>query len=155
MSGITLTGGKCIRGSGHTATGAGGTVTNTGANATLTLSHAQDVGTNRTFSGNITGNLNFVLNSITGVTGTQTLANTSSYTGFTTISSGTLVLGIDNALPTTTTLNVNGGGAIASAVDLGGFSHQIDTLSGTVTTGALGVGTILNNAVKYNQSQHP
>ncbi|HEX3356407.1 MAG TPA: autotransporter-associated beta strand repeat-containing protein, partial [Tepidisphaeraceae bacterium] len=147
LNGFTMTAGNAYEALDN-FNGAGGIVTNSSANAaTLTLSHFQDIGTNRTFSGNITGNLNFVLNTIAGVTGTQTLANTSSYTGFTTVSSGTLVLGINNALPGTTTLSVNGGGTTSAVLEMGGFSQLVDTLSGTIAAGATGIGTIQNGSV--------
>jgi autotransporter-associated beta strand protein len=118
--------------------GAGGTVTNSvsATNVTLTLSHLQDITSNRVFNGTIIGNMNVVLNTVNTagtVTATQTFANTSSYTGFTTISSGTLLLGINNALPGTTTLSVNGGGTNVSALDLAGFNQSVAVLSGTGT----------------------
>ena len=76
--------------------GAGGVLTNSSATAaTMTFSKGSDGGNPRTFTGLVTGNVNLIWNhNVAATTGTQTLANTNSYTGFTTISSGTILLGL-------------------------------------------------------------
>ncbi len=66
----------------------GGVLTNTSATtATMTFTHGSDVGTTRTFSGIVTGNINLVWNTVAAsTTATQPLLGQSTYTGFTTIS---------------------------------------------------------------------
>ncbi len=133
--------------------GTGGVLTNsaTGAATTFNIAH-NNAGTQSTaFSGLITGNLNlniaFNASATTTATANQVLANANTYTGTTTVASGTLLLGATNALPATTPLIINGGGTFASVLDLGGYNDQVNSLSGTLgaSAGTLQVGTIQNN----------
>ena len=79
-------------------------------------------------SGNVA--LNGAVNGAGGLTygggGTLTLNAANGYGGATNVASGTVVLGVANALPTGTTLTVNGGG-----LDLSGHDQQVATLSGS------------------------
>ena len=65
--------------------------------------------------------------------GTLTLSGTNTYAGATTISNGTVRLGIANALPTNNVVNVNGG-----IYDLGGFTvtnSAVNVTSGLIING--------------------
>jgi autotransporter-associated beta strand protein len=67
--------------------------------------------------------------------GTLTLSGTNTYTGTTTISNGAVRLGIANALPTNSVVNVRGG-----TYDLNGFSvtnGAINTTAGVIGSGSL------------------
>ncbi|MGA2031571.1 MAG: autotransporter-associated beta strand repeat-containing protein, partial [Thermoguttaceae bacterium] len=64
-------------------------------------------------------------------TSVLTLNATNTYSGATNVNSGTLVLGVANALPTSTALGLGAAGAL----DLNGLSQQIGDLSGTGTIG--------------------
>ncbi len=88
-----------------------GTVTDGGAAATFTVNSASA----NAFSGLIGGALSLTK---TGA-GTLTLSQANTFTGSTTISAGTLMEGVDNALPISTTLTVSGTGRF----DLNG-SHR-------------------------------
>ena len=67
--------------------------------------------------------------------GTLTLTGQSSYAGPTTVWSGSLALGADNRLPTTTTLRLLGG-----TFDLNGYAQTIGDLGG-FASGTLAIGT--------------
>ena len=94
------------------------------------------------FSGAITGNLSLTANGSAALT----LAGVNSYIGATTISTGsTIMVGVANALPTTTTLSNSG------TLNLNGFSQQlagVDTSTGIITNSNTNtpVTLILNNA---------
>jgi autotransporter-associated beta strand protein len=132
-------------------TGTGGTITNTsGTASTLTLSSNSTASGTRTFSGTITGNINFLRQTVAS-TLNQILSGENTYTGTTTINSGSLQLGITNALPTGTALSVNGISTIGSTtvtipatLNLGGFNQTVASLSGTITGNAA---TITNNGI--------
>jgi len=85
----------------------------------------------------------------TGGTGEVILsaaAGQNTYTGLTTITRGTLKLGADNTLPTTTTLDVDNANAGESAVfDLGGFNQTIAKLQRSNAGGGAG-GAIITNS---------
>ncbi|HWC89310.1 MAG TPA: autotransporter-associated beta strand repeat-containing protein, partial [Pirellulales bacterium] len=107
--------------------------TDSGAAATLTLANMTS-GANAlaadTYSGNLSGSLSLVMSG----DGSLTLSGSNSYSGSTLVSSGSLVNGVANSLPTGTTLTVDGTGTF----DLAGFSQQVAGLSdGGVTTGIL------------------
>jgi fibronectin-binding autotransporter adhesin len=128
---------------GDGAFNSGGTLTNSkAAPTTITLSQGSSTGNARTYTGIISGNINLVRAAISTVTQTQTLSGASTYTGTTLISSGSLRIGINNALPVTTPLSVTAGGALPSLLDLNGFNQTVGSLSSaSLTTG----GTIANN----------
>ena len=116
-------------------TGPGGSVTSATA-ATLTLGNNNASGGN--FAGSIGGNIALAK---TG-TGTQILSGNNPYTGLTTISSGTLRSGSDNALGNGD-LTVNGG-----TLDLQAFSDSVAAL--TLTSGSISGTTGLLNATSYS-----
>jgi hypothetical protein len=66
-------------------------------------------------------------------TGTLTINNVNSYSGATTIQNGTVVLGVDNALPTTSNLilgnNLTGGSSTEGILDMTNFSQTIASLA--------------------------
>ena len=77
--------------------------------------------------------------------GTLTLSGTNTYAGATTISNGTLRLGIANALPTNSVVNVNGG-----IYDLGGFTVTNGQVN--VTSGSIINGTIANSGITVDNT---
>ncbi|NNN07488.1 MAG: autotransporter domain-containing protein [Elusimicrobia bacterium] len=94
-------------------------------------------GSAATLSGTITGGANSVtVQDTNGGAGVVTLSGSgNTWTGGTTINSGTLALGIINGLPTNGALNVNAVGTF----DMMGFNQQITnnvTNNGTLRTGA-------------------
>ncbi|HYO07636.1 MAG TPA: autotransporter-associated beta strand repeat-containing protein, partial [Tepidisphaeraceae bacterium] len=128
-----------------TASG-GGTITNTHASnaSTVTITGATTATGSRTFSGVIAGNINLVRalrtdGATNNSTLAQVLAGNSTYTGSTTINGGNLTLGTHNALPATTTLNVNSSTSAVtpSSLDLAGFNQTVAVLGGaTAANGA-------------------
>jgi autotransporter-associated beta strand protein len=123
--------------------GGGGTVQNTytGVASTLTLA---PTGGSASFSGVIAGGgglgtLNLVLNG----TGTQVLSGSNTYTGTTTVTSGTLRIGAASALPSATAVTL--ANAAAAVLDLSGNSQTIGSLAGGGTAG--GNVNLGNNAV--------
>ncbi len=76
------------------------------------------------FAGNISGSGGFGIN---GAGATQTLSGTDTYLGATIITSGKLVAGSTTALSRNSAFTVNG------TLDLGGFSNDIASLTGTGT----------------------
>lgn len=88
--------------------------------------------------------------------GTNILAATNTYTGATGISTGTLLLGINGALPTGTTLIMAPDDIGGSVFDLGGYTQTIGPLSTTNSfSGPTGSGTptiVLNGALTILQT---
>lgn len=88
--------------------------------------------------------------------GTNILAANCTYTGATGISTGTLMLGVNGALPTGTTLIMAPDDLGGSVFDLGGFSQTIGPLSTTNSfAGPTGTGTptiVLNGALTILQT---
>jgi len=135
---IELAGGYSISGDAITLTGSAGVgIDNqSGTNSfnnpiTLgaDLTFTEDAG-QLTLGGVVTGSQSLTTNGA----GTLVLGGTNSYGGDTIVSAGTLQDGIANALPTTTTLTVNGTGAF----DLGGFAQMVAGLAdGGVSTGTV------------------
>lgn len=76
-------------------------------------------------------------------TGTLALDGASTYDGSTTITTGTVTTGVDNALPTTTSLTV-GSGTTAAILNLGSNSQTVASLSATANTAS--VSSIVINA---------
>jgi autotransporter-associated beta strand protein len=106
-----------------TASGTGGIILNNAAGTTNTLTVGGDNGTN-TYSGIIQNGSGVLALAKTG-TGVQTLANTNTYTGGTTISAGTLQAGTNNVLPTT-----GGDVTVTGTFDLNGFDNAVNGLNG-------------------------
>ncbi len=112
-----------------------GAVSLTAANGNSTAAGTINTGTGLTV--NISGAASNLAGAIGGAggvtmqgTGTLTLSsNTNSYTGATTVTSGTLADGIANALPTGTALTVTSPGLF----DLAGFNQQVGSVTGTGT----------------------
>ncbi|MGO9112862.1 MAG: beta strand repeat-containing protein [Thermoguttaceae bacterium] len=112
--------------------GSGNLALNNATSAAVSLS----VGGNNsstTFSGGLSGS-----GSLTKIgAGTLTLAVSNSYTGGTTVSNGVLELGTSTALPSNSSVTLNGG-----TLDLGGVDQQVASLSdGTPGSG----GSIVNS----------
>ncbi|NNM97102.1 MAG: hypothetical protein HKL89_05805, partial [Candidatus Dormibacteraeota bacterium] len=108
-----------------------GPVTLTG-NATLSSAGSDTL----TVSGSIGGS--FALTT-EGPGGTVLLSASNGYTGSTTVSSGTVVSGVANALPTGTALDVASG----ATFDLAGFAQQVASITsdtGTITDSGAAVG---------------
>jgi fibronectin-binding autotransporter adhesin len=90
--------------------------------------------------------------------GKQVLSAQSTYTGGTTISFGTLALGVNDALPTDTDLSITNGTNIVflngSGLELNGFAQTVKSLSndsgaGTVSLGNGGVLTVGNSTSTF------
>ncbi len=104
--------------------GTGNFITSNNGASTLTVSSTT---TNSTFGGLITGPLSLIKDGA-GTTLTLTAANT--YTGSTTVQNGTLQVGIDNALPTGTTVTINDPTGNGTALlDLNGHAQTIAGLT--------------------------
>jgi autotransporter-associated beta strand protein len=115
-----------------------GTVTNSSATpATLTV----NVAAADTFNGTLTGNLNLAK----AGAGVLTLGTANTYTGGTTVNSGTLADGVADALPTTTVLTVSAG----TTFDLAGFDQHLAALAGpgTVTDSGAAATLTVNTPV--------
>ncbi|WP_295373141.1 autotransporter-associated beta strand repeat-containing protein [uncultured Pseudacidovorax sp.] len=70
--------------------------------------------------------------------GTLTLSGVGkTYTGTTTVTAGTLAVGVNNALPGATALTIGGGGTVS----LGGFSQALSKVVTVDSGGTLGLGT--------------
>ncbi len=124
---------------GHLTLNAGGTLATT---ATLTLNPNRGVtlagsgdatvdvasGTTLTYAGVIGGGAS--ANLTKAGAGTLRLNAANTYAGATNLTAGTVLLGADNALPTTTTLTMTGTGGL----ELNGFSQTVAGLTGTVDT---------------------
>jgi autotransporter-associated beta strand protein len=106
-----------------------GAVTNSGATPSTLTAGANNQ--TSTFAGTLTNSAGSLSLVKTG-TGTLTLAGTNTYSGTTTVSTGTLKYGANNALPSGPTA---GDVAVAATLDLNGFNGNINGLtgSGTVT----------------------
>jgi len=102
---------------------------------TLTLNPAAGVTAN--FTGAITGGTNLTVSG----SGTQVLAGTNTWAGTTTLSSGSLKLGSSGAIPSTTTLTLNGGVLDLSANNLTVNTLTAGTSSALVTDNAAASGT--------------
>ncbi|MEB0173906.1 autotransporter-associated beta strand repeat-containing protein, partial [Undibacterium sp. CCC1.1] len=104
--------------------GSGGTVTNSGSNAALLITGSNN--SNTSFSGVLSDG-----NSAVGLTktgsGIQTLAGNSSYSGATTIISGSLAAAALNALSSNSAVTTQAG----ATLDVGGYDQTIASLSGS------------------------
>ena len=107
---------------------------------TITFKAADAAGTahNLTLTNPISGGANLTKSG----GGTLTLLGANTYSGSTTVSAGTLLLGNSSALPKTTALTVGGTGT-AGIVDLAGFSPQV---SGLATAGTAASQLITNSS---------
>ncbi len=119
-----------------------------GSGVTLTVNQT----TPATFQGTIFGSGSLVLGSSS--TSTLTLTGNSTYGGSTTISAGTIQLGVANALPATTSLTLGSAGALnlnnnnQTIAALKNSAGNINT--GTGTGGILTVGNTAGGTVTYN-----
>ncbi|MEI6713394.1 MAG: autotransporter-associated beta strand repeat-containing protein, partial [Verrucomicrobiota bacterium] len=118
----------------------GGTYNSMVANSAASVMQFDTNSFDGTFSGNIVASNSGGLRK-TGV-GSLTLSGSNSYTGFTTVSGGTLVLGSSNALA--------GGGSVSVASG-SGFDYQASTsnqltIAGTLTLGG-GAGSYLGTSI--------
>jgi autotransporter-associated beta strand protein len=68
--------------------------------------------------------------SVEATPGVVMLTATSGFTGATTIQSGTLRIGINNALPINTAVNITSAAHYTAILDLGGFNQTIGSLTG-------------------------
>jgi autotransporter-associated beta strand protein len=124
-------------------TGSGTVDTLAGGSPTLTVGGNGD---SATFGG-IIQNSSGTLNLTKKGGGTEILGSANTYGGGTAIASGTLALGVANALPIGTTVTLGGSGT-AGTLDLGGFSQQVAGL-------AIGSGAVAANQVIGNSSASP
>ncbi|MCL4204889.1 MAG: autotransporter-associated beta strand repeat-containing protein, partial [Pirellulaceae bacterium] len=92
--------------------------------------------------GNASGSFGGVIRNTAGTvaliktgTGTQTLSGANTYSGATIVSQGTLKLGVDNSLPTTTALTV-GSGTTVGTLDMAGFNQTIGALTAAANNAA-------------------
>jgi autotransporter-associated beta strand protein len=98
---------------------------------TLTINGSSDT----TYSGGISGTGNLVKNG----SGNQTLAGATTYTGSTTINSGTLIAAAANAAGSTSNVVINNGGSfLVTADDAIGTNTAIELDGGTLAFGAAG-----------------
>ncbi|RYD43096.1 MAG: hypothetical protein EOP85_10530, partial [Verrucomicrobiaceae bacterium] len=123
-----------------------GRVVNNRAGTTKTITIGSgDASTS--FSGTIANNTGTggILNLTKAGTGSLTLNSANTYTGTTTIRNGSIVLGVGNALPTTTALTLGDGTANTSGLlRLNGFSQ---TLSGLFSVGSGTSNRVVNGSV--------
>jgi outer membrane autotransporter protein len=123
-----------------------GTLTGTTASMAGNLTFATGVGTRGvvfqgqgTYSGIISGDGSFALDGVAG--SALTLANAQSYTGTTTITTGTLRMGAANALASSAGIYL-----IAGSWDLNGFNQSVRSLQGNSGTAVqLGSATLTVN----------
>lgn len=129
---------------------AGGPNANTGGTLTLNNS-ASDANTRLTINSTITNNGTGIVSVVIAGTNTTVFNGANTYTGTTTISSGTLQIGTDNSLPQQGIVIVNSSGTL----DVNDKSVAIGSLfsgstgGGTVNLGTSGAGTLTigaNNA---------
>jgi autotransporter-associated beta strand protein len=113
---------------GTSSYGSNGTITISSGNTSVTSGGAND----GQASGLLRGG-NFIK---TGA-GVFVINGSNTYTGSTTISGGTLRLGSTNSIPTGTSLTVTG------ALDLGGFSQTVSSLSGSGPVSRSGSGNLV------------
>src|SRR5579883_2439005 len=113
-----------------------GTVTDSGAAATFTVNNSSS----DTFAGSLTGALGLTESGSSSLI----LNSANSYSGATIISSGKIVDGIANALPTGTALTVTGTGTL----DLNGFAQQVASVvsTGIVTDSGSAANFTVNNS---------
>jgi autotransporter-associated beta strand protein len=152
------------------------TTANTGVNSTLAFGVASSAVGNFTLNGALGGSGNVVFTTIgtsNNFLQTINLGAAGTYTGTTTITSGTTAnsmfvkAGVDDALPSTTVLTINGGNGTgsgrASAYDLNGFNQTLAGLTNTtglssraqrvINTNADTLSTLtVNNATDFTYS---
>ena len=125
--------------------GNGGTGEALSSSGGITMSNSATVEFNHTdtlaYAGAISGSGQFVK----AGSGSLTLNGAGSYTGATTISAGTLVLG-GSDLPTTTALNI----AAVAVLDMGGNSQTVGSLSGAA--GAIIANNLVHPSHTYTSS---
>ncbi len=141
---LTLSGANTY--SGGTTVSAGtlrGNTTSLQGNIVNQATVAFDQSTSGTFAGAISGSGSLVKSGA----GALTLSGTSSYTGATQLTAGTLTLGGSNRLGTTTALTISSG----ATFDVAGYTQTIGSLAGAGTvalgSGSLAFGTDNTNTV--------
>ncbi len=82
-----------------------------------------------------------------GGTSMVTLTGANSYSGPTTVNSGSLVLGADNLIHDSSNLVLNGG-----TFNSGGFSEKMNQLSASTTLSHIDLGTTFNNTLSFSPS---
>ena len=109
----------------------GGTITGSGTSA-LSSTAAFDVR-----NGSVTIPLSGSVALTKSTSATVTLSGVNTYTGITTVSAGTLLLGVVNSLPSTSAVTISSG----AVLDLGSFNQSIGSLASAGTV-ALGTATL-------------
>jgi autotransporter-associated beta strand protein len=126
---------------------------------TLILNNAADI-TGATFGLTLGGAGNIDVGSVIGTTtgtltkdgtGTATLLAANTYSGATTISNGSLVFGVSNAIAANNTVNV-GGGATLGILNLGGFNNTNTLASVVISNGVITNGTITAAAYRITNT---
>jgi autotransporter-associated beta strand protein len=128
----------------------GGTVGSSATGQNLTVDIAPDIGTAPSFAGVITNNINGgsgnVVSLVFNGLGTQILSGVNTYSGTTTLNSGTLQLGASNALPSTTSLifaPAAPGVAVTGLLNLNNYSQTVAGLNvGSGVTANISGGTL-------------
>ncbi|HMG82604.1 MAG TPA: sugar-binding protein, partial [Ferruginibacter sp.] len=141
-TGITISSTVVATGGTGGAKAGGGTIGSNGTGNDITISDGNTIvgGANTGISGVISGR-----NLITGGAGTINISQAETYTGTTTVNSGTLQLGATNAIPSTSNVTLAGG--TLSSGNTTGFSDQMGTLTiSSNSTIKLGTGS---HALKF------
>jgi autotransporter-associated beta strand protein len=141
----------------------GGLITNSASSGTVTLTVGDANSTS--FGGSISNNVGSALNLTKVGTGSLTLGGPNSYSGFTTVNQGSIILAANNALPAISPVMINATTAGETALlDMNGFNNYIASLTfggvGATSTStnnvATGSGTLtLLGGVTYDASGNP
>ena len=120
----------------------GGTLqgTTTSLQGNIALANSSIVTFDQTTSGTYSGAISGTGSVTKSNTGTVTLSGANTYTGSTTISGGTLALGVNNALPAATNLTLTAG----TTLDLAGNSAQIGLLNYNTSIVDFGAAVVAN-----------
>jgi autotransporter-associated beta strand protein len=147
LSSITINGGSTLALGANQSiaslNGTSGSNVNLNAN-TLTINGSAS----STYSGGISGSGNLVKNG----NGTQTLAGATTFTGTTTVNTGTLTAANANALGGTTSIDINGGSFLVTAANAVNDSAAINLKGGTLAVSgdfdeAVGALTLSANSI--------
>jgi autotransporter-associated beta strand protein len=157
ISGATKAGGTFsggITGTGNVVLDNIGLAANTFSLTTTAINHAGSLTLQGTGTGNTTISANIGSN-VTGITqnsatSRMTLSGNNSYTGRTSITSGTLLLGSVTALPASAPLTLGGGTAATLAT--GGFSNSTGILTLGIGTNVIDFGNGGNNTLTFSNT---